>query len=82
MTTKLTLTLDDAVILNAKKYAKSKGKSLSKLVENYFQSLTNKNTYNNTISPEILKIKGCIVLPKDFNYKTDLAKSISKKHKT
>ena len=39
MTTKLTLTIDDAVIVTAKKYAKMKGKSLSGLVENYLMTL-------------------------------------------
>ncbi len=42
MTTKLTLTIDDSVILIAKKYAKQKGKSLSDIIENYLMSLTAK----------------------------------------
>ena len=42
MTTKLTLTIDDAVIAIAKKYAKQNGKSLSDIVENYLMSLSSK----------------------------------------
>lgn len=44
MTTKLTLTIDDAVVSFAKKYAKNKGKSLSKIVENYLMTLTSKES--------------------------------------
>ena len=47
MNTKLTLTIDDSIISEAKKYAAQKRISLSKLVEFYFSSLTNgapKNT--------------------------------------
>jgi predicted HicB family RNase H-like nuclease len=38
MTTKLTLTIDDAVINTAKNYAQKTGKSLSSIVENYLKS--------------------------------------------
>ena len=40
METKLTLSLDKEVIEKAKKYAKAKKTSLSKVVENYFYYLT------------------------------------------
>ncbi len=40
MTTKLTLRLDDELIRQAKKTAKNKGVSLSRIVEDYFRSLT------------------------------------------
>ena len=35
MSTKLTLTIDKSVIKQAKKYAKSQGRSLSNLIEEY-----------------------------------------------
>ena len=81
MTTKLTLTIDDSVILIAKKYAKRKGKSLSDIVENYLMSLTSKDNKEETISPRILKLMGVIRLSKDFDYKKELAKGLSKKYK-
>ena len=43
MDTKLTLTLDKEVIERAKVFAKSKNRSLSDLVENYFKALIDEN---------------------------------------
>lgn len=40
MSTKLTISLDQAVIEQAKLYASKKGTSLSALVEQYFRTLT------------------------------------------
>ena len=40
MEAKLTLSLDNEVIKSAKKYAKDKHTSISKMVENYFYYLT------------------------------------------
>lgn len=42
MNTKLTLSLDKKVIERSKKYARAKGQSLSKLIEEYLQGLTSK----------------------------------------
>ncbi|MBS1258297.1 MAG: hypothetical protein MAG551_01354 [Candidatus Scalindua arabica] len=44
MNTKLTLTIDDNIISEAKKYAAQRRISLSKLVEFYFSSLTSSAT--------------------------------------
>jgi hypothetical protein len=81
MTTKLTLTIDDSVISVAKKYAKTKGKSLSAIVENYLMSLTSNEMNEEAISPRILKLMGTIELPQDFDYKQALTKSLVKKYK-
>lgn len=81
MTTKLTLTIDDAVISIAKKYAKQKGKSLSDIVENYLMSLTSKENKDESISPRILKLMGVIELPDNFEYKKELTKGLAKKYK-
>jgi hypothetical protein len=81
MTTKLTLTIDDAVIVVAKKYAQKKGKSLSEIVENYLRSLTAKQVKDTEISPRIMKLKGAVKLPEKFDYKSELGKALSKKYK-
>ena len=81
MTTKLTLTIDDSVIAVAKKYAKSKGKSLSDIVENYLMTLATKENRDESISPRILKLMGTIELPEDFDYKKTLTSGLSKKYK-
>ena len=46
MSTKLTLTLDSRIIKQAKGYAKGRGTSLSKLVENYFTGLSTESEIN------------------------------------
>ncbi len=81
MTTKLTLTIEEKVISSAKKYAQKKGKSLSNLVENYLKSISSKETDLNTLSPKVVKLMGVIKLSPDFNYKTELGNSLSKKYK-
>ncbi len=52
MTTKLTLTIEDTVIISAKKYTQKKGKSLSNLIENYLKSISTKNTDISTLHPK------------------------------
>lgn len=81
MTTKLTLTIDDAVIAIAKKYAKQNGKSLSDIVENYLMSLASKSKTEENISPSILKLMGSVELPDNFDYKKELSKGLAKKYK-
>lgn len=80
MTTKLTLTINDEVIRAAKTYARLKEKSLSKLVENYLKSLAMTTEKTPAFMPEILKLKGKLKLPENFDYKKELADAISKKH--
>ena len=41
MNTKLTLTIEDDVIKKAKSYARSKGRSLSDIIENYLKAVIN-----------------------------------------
>jgi hypothetical protein len=50
METKLTLKLDKTVIEKAKQYAASQNRSLSKIIEAYLQTLTNKGK---TVKKEI-----------------------------
>ena len=42
MSVKLTLSIDENVVAEAKDYAKESGKSLSKLIEGYLRGLKNK----------------------------------------
>ena len=60
MQTKLTLKLDQTVIVSAKKYAESNNKSLSKLVEDYFRNLIHEYTPNKKYPPLIEKLSGVI----------------------
>jgi len=82
MNTKLTLTLQQDVIEEAKKYASSKGSSLSEIVENYFKLITEKSQHKNKrkLSPRISKLKGVLKVDNDFDYKEVLLMERLKKH--
>ena len=55
MSTKLTLTLDNEIILTAKQYARKNGISLSKMVEHYFKGITKDISWDNNSIPPITK---------------------------
>lgn len=82
MTTKLTLSLEEDVIKEAKTLAKTKGKSLSNLVENYLKALIlQKQNAEIEISPAIKHLVGCIKpLDDDLDYKNSVAEEIYKKY--
>jgi hypothetical protein len=69
MTTKLTLTIKENTIKKAKLYAKHTGRSLSKLIENYLETLTEENINKSALSPKLQKIAGIVKLPEDFDEK-------------
>jgi len=79
MTTKLTLTVEMTVIERAKSYAKRTGRSLSELIENYLETITEENN-NTDLSPKLQKLVGSVKLPEDFDEKKELRSSIEKKH--
>ena len=80
MTTKLTLTIEKAVIERAKTYAKGSGRSLSELIESYLESLTVELKQDTGLSPKLKKIVGAVKLPKDFNESKELREYFEKKH--
>ncbi len=55
MQTKLTLRLEDELINKAKKLAQQRGKSLSKLVSEYFNYITTKELGSENVLPPIVK---------------------------
>ncbi len=79
MNKKLTLSLNEAVIEKAKIYAQQTGKSLSGMVENFFENLTEK-PLSSGVSERISRISGKIELPADFDYKDELRKNLEAKH--
>lgn len=80
MTTKLTLTVEKAVIEKAKSYAKRTGRSLSELVEKYLDSITDEEKNDKHISPKLKKIVGAVKLPKNFDEEKELRSYFEKKH--
>ena len=62
MQTKLTLRIEDTLIKQAKSYAKKSGKSLSKIVADYF-TLLNKNEileHDSELTPLVRSLKGIL----------------------
>ena len=81
MDSKLTLSIDKDVARKAKVYAKSNGRSLSDLVENYLKLLTrNSSIEDSEYTPRVKSLLGCITLPEDFDYKKEVADYLAKKY--
>ena len=86
MDTKLTLKLDKMVIKRAKEYASSNNRSLSRIIESYLQSLTNKEDSKNSkteiqISPFVKSMSSGVQIPADLDYKKDYSNYLTEKYK-
>ena len=82
MDSKLTLKLNQIVIEKAKVYAKAKKTSVSKLIENYLQNITeNSSKKKPDISPTVESLSGIIKLPKNYDSKKEYADCLAKKFK-
>jgi len=83
MDTKLTLKLNQEIIEKAKLYASDKKLSLSRLIENYLNSLTNdvKNDKGIEISPFVKSMSTGIKIPADVDYKKDYSNYLNEKYK-
>ena len=82
MNTKLTLKLDQEIIEKAKHYASEKKLSLSRIIENYLNSLTSDKINNDIqISPFVKSLSSGISIPADYDYKKDHADYLEQKHK-
>lgn len=79
MSTKLTLTLEKAIIERAKIYAKNTGRSLSELIENYLETVT-KDIGDGKLSPKLRKIVGVVKLPHNFDEEKELRSYLKNKH--
>lgn len=81
MNTKLTLTIEQKLIEEAKKYAKSKGRSLSDIIENYLKAIVKEETTQVIdSSPIASSLRGSFKAPEYFDYKKELSKALSKKY--
>jgi hypothetical protein len=79
MSTKLTLTIEKAILERAKVYAKNTGRSLSELIENYLTILTQEKD-EAKLSPKLKKIVGSITLPSNFDDDKELRSDLEEKH--
>ena len=80
MDTKLTIKLEENIIQKAKDYAKSHKTSLSKLIENYFQKITEESE-NEKITPLVKSLSGIIDLPENYDHKKEYADHLANKYK-
>lgn len=83
MDTKLTLKLNQSVIEQAKQYAVNRKISLSKIVENYLQSLTARDETEKVaeISPFVKSMSTWVKVSPDFDYKKEYSEHLSQKHR-
>ena len=79
MNTKLTLNLDKGVIDQAKNYAKNNSVSLSKLIENYLDSLTKRSDKKSQISPLVESLTG-VIPSRNYDDKKDYKEYLSEKY--
>ena len=79
MDTKLTLKLEESVIIKAKKYAKTHNISLSRLIESYLQIVTTKNENNIEISPLVKNLTGVVELEEN-DFQKKYTQFLSKKY--
>ena len=78
MNTKLTLNLDKEIIEEAKTYAKSHRVSLSKLIENYLNSITRESKKKSSVSALVESLTG--IIPNDYDERKDYRNYIDQKY--
>ena len=81
MNAKLTLKLDKKAIERAKRYAKKSNQSLSSLVQNYFNVLSEKYEVDeNEFSKIVQDLSGIIELDEPFDHKKEYRDHIMEKY--
>jgi antitoxin component of RelBE/YafQ-DinJ toxin-antitoxin module len=81
MNAKLTLTIEQSVIEKAKIYAKSKGRSLSDVIESYLKIVAKEEEISvENITPTVKLLQGTFKAPQNFDYKSELTKKLSSKY--
>jgi hypothetical protein len=80
MQTKLTLRLDSALIVKAKKYSKERGKSLSQIVDDYFNLLSSeRKQFSHKRTPIASSLRG--VLGESGVGEEDYHRHLEEKHR-
>ncbi len=80
MEAKLTLKLNRAIIEKAREYAQQRKTSLSKMVETYFSAITGSEE-SGEITPLVKSLSCIINIADDYDYRTEIAEQVGKKHK-
>ncbi|MCF7886395.1 MAG: DUF6364 family protein [Candidatus Marinimicrobia bacterium] len=82
MNKKLTLSIEEDLIKEAKKYARYKNQSLSSLVQKYFAMLVSDDEALEVtdLSPTVKELSGILKLEEDIDVKEEYKKHIIKKY--
>ena len=72
MTTNLTIELDNNLLESLNQYAKSRGRTVSEILEGQLRKLVQIQSKRKTTS----KLRGVVKLPKDFDYKKEMEERI------
>lgn len=79
MTRKLTLSISEEVVAQAKVYAKNTGRSLSDIIEHYLKAISMPLDAEQ-LSTRVQRLKGAIRLPEDFDEQQTIEDALSKKY--
>ena len=71
---KLTLSVDEAVVNRAKRYAKARGTSISKLVETYLSSVSEPASSRTANTPVLRSVRGLLKSADVKDYKQYIEK--------
>lgn len=83
MSSKLTISINETVVSEAKQYARSQGRSLSSLIEEYLKSLVarEKGDTDLEVSPIVKSLWGSVkAIPTDSDYKDIIGDEILNKY--
>jgi len=83
MNSKLTLSINQIVVDDAKEYAKSTGRSLSNIIEEYLKSLSKppKLDRGDSSMKLVKELRGSVKMPADFtSYEALLQDALIEKH--
>lgn len=83
MTTKLTLSVDAQIVARAKRYAKKRGTSISKIFEDHIEELTQESGQQTDILGSLKRLRGVAkgAVPDHVNYKDAIADIIIEKYR-
>lgn len=82
MSTKLTLSIDESVIRDAKEYAQKTGRSVSQLVESYLKAITNPTKKKRSkLPPHLKRWHGAFKMEDEKGYHELLNQTIWEKYK-
>lgn len=81
MDKKLTLSLNERVIEQAKIYAQNHQISLSRLIESYLSSLIEKKSDDLEITPLVESLSGVVTIPAAFDYRSNYTDHLLEKYK-